>query len=406
LDRPCAVELEIPVRARRVAGVTLGGQPAAHKVLPGFGCSIVRVRVPAGEGASVEVSTQGSLPAYSPVAVRGVVGGVMALRAADAAVTAFEDPQGALGGARIEEGEIRGTLAERAGHYTVLATVDVGGAPQWRLFQIETADPAAVAAERARTVREIPRGARWECLDLGGALNADVREIYRQQYLSPRPATVSVRIGTDGYSPWTFLHWKSPPPEIGLDRVPGMLDAAGRLATPQGVPFHWAGGERNIAFTSLWDNYPASVEVPVGQAAEAAWFLVCGSTTVMQSRIANAVLRLRYADGSEDRFELVPPFNYWNLSPITANARAPGQSARTDYTDADDVFAVPKPWPETVALGGNCRAILLHRRLRPGVVLQSAGLETLSQEVVVGLMGVTLMNPGETGIQKKEGIRP
>ena len=33
-------------------------------------------------------------------------------------------------------------------------------------------------------------------------------------------------------------------------------------------------------------------------------------------------------------------------------------------------------------------------RLRPGVELESVTLATLSQEVVVGLMGLTLMNPG------------
>ncbi len=393
LARPCALEVELPVRARRVAGVSVGGQPAAHEVLPGFGCSVVRVRVPAGEGTAIEVTAEGPLPAHGPETVRGKAGGALALRAAGASATAFEDPQGALGGTRIEEGEIRGTLAGRAGHYTVLATVDAGGAPQWRLFQMEITDPAAEAAERAGRVGEIPRDARWKCVDLGGAFNADVREIYRQRYVSPRPDTVSVRIGTDGYSPWTFLHWKSSPPAIGLDRVPGMLDAAGRLATPQGVPFLWTGGARNIAFTSLWDNYPPEVSVPVSQSAEAAWFLVCGSTTVMQARIANAVLRLRYADGVEDRVELVPPFNYWNLSPITANARAPGQSARSDYTDPDDAFAVPEPWPERVQLGENCRALLLSHRLRRGVVLERVTLETLSQDVVAGLMGLTLMNP-------------
>jgi hypothetical protein len=54
---------------------------------------------------------------------------------------------------------------------------------------------------------------------------------------------------------------------------------------------------------------------------------------------------------------------------------------------------VPKPWPERVPLGQNCRAILLNRVLRPDVVLESVTLETLSPEVVIGLMGITLLNP-------------
>jgi hypothetical protein len=46
-----------------------------------------------------------------------------------------------------------------------------------------------------------------------------------------------------------------------------------------------------------------------------------------------------------------------------------------------------------VQLGNNCRANLLGWRLRPGVALESVTLETLSQQVVIGLMGVTVMDP-------------
>jgi hypothetical protein len=103
----------------------------------------------------------------------------------------------------------------------------------------------------------------------------------------------------------------------------------------------------------------------------------------MQSRVPNAVLRLRYADGVEETVELVPPFNYWNLSPIRGK----------DYTGDAETFTVPKPWPMTVDLGSNCRAMVLNRKLRPRIPLESVTLEALSEESVIGLMGVTLMNP-------------
>jgi hypothetical protein len=392
LARPGALELLVPVRARQVAGVAFDGQPIAFEVVPGFGQSIVRLRVPAARGGEFVISTRDALPLFEPLALRANVGERIDFPAAPARVIAVADPQEVFETVRIDDGRMTATIADRPGHHTAIATVEVGGAPQWRRIHLTIASPKAEAAERARSLAAVPPNARWECLDLRGSLNADVRTIYEQRYLAPRPATVSVRIGTDGYSPWTFLHWKSPPPSIGLDRVAGLLNSDGRLATPQGVPFHWPGDGHNIAFTSLWENFPARVTIPVGKPAEAVWFLVCGSTTVMQCRIPNAVLRLQYADGREDALELVPPFNYWNLSPITANARAPGQNARTDYTDPVDAFAVPKPWPETVQLGANCRAVLLNRRLPPQAVLAAITLETLSQEVVVGLMGVTLMN--------------
>ena len=188
-------------------------------------------------------------------------------------------------------------------------------------------------------------------------------------------------LGSDGYSPWTFYYWGDKPPAIGLDRVPQLLGERSQLLTPQGAPFRWLGEGRNIAFASQWDNWPRSVTVPIGRPAEAAWFLVCGSTNPMQTRIANGVLRMRYADGETEEFPLIPPINYWALCPLKG----------VDYDYKRDGFCLPQTPPPTVQLGSNCRAIVLSRRLRPGVALESVTLETLSQEVVIGLMGVTLM---------------
>ena len=237
--------------------------------------------------------------------------------------------------------------------------------PQWRLFRVEIDDPAAQAAREAETLAQVPAGVEWTPVDLQSVLNADVRTIYRQQYLSPRPDTVSARIGSDGYSPWTFPFWRIGPPEIGLDGVPKLLDEKGMLKTPQGVPFAWPGEAKNVAFTSLWDNWPTRVTVPVGRKADAAWFLICGSTNPMQCHIANAVIRLRYAGGQEDTLELVPPRNYWNLSPIGKGRSNEKLMDRTDYDYRADAFCLPKTPPTMVQLGENCRAMVTQPAFAP-----------------------------------------
>ena len=103
----------------------------------------------------------------------------------------------------------------------------------------------------------------------------------------------------------------------------------------------------------------------------------------MEVRIANAELRMNYADGSVEKLPIVPPFNFWTLCPFGG----------VDYDYARDGFSLPKTPPDTVQLGKNCRAIVLGWRLRPGVALKSVTLETQSEEVVIGLMGLTVMNP-------------
>ena len=112
------------------------------------------------------------------------------------------------------------------------------------------------------------------------------------------------------------------------------------------------------------------------------WLLVCGSTFPMQTRIANAEIQFRYADGLVEKLELVPPLNFWSLCPWGGS----------DYSYEVDKYCLPEEPPPTVWLGNNCRAMVLSWKLRPGMKLKEVTLETLSQDVVIGLMGVSLMN--------------
>lgn len=192
-----------------------------------------------------------------------------------------------------------------------------------------------------------------------------------------------MRIGYDGWSAWTFKYWGITVPEIKLDAVARLKDVDGLLYTDAKVPFLPPRDGTNIAFTSLWDNWPRSVTVPVNASGDAIWLLLCGSSNPMQLKIANAVLRFKYADGKEETLDLVPPDNFWSLC----------RFGRLDYDYKRDGFALPKVPPLQVQLGENCRAILCGWKLRPGVKLASVTLETLSQEVVVGLMGASVMNP-------------
>jgi len=391
LNRAADLELHLPVQTVEVKEVTVNGKSIDWELIPASVRSVCKIILTNTNIAEVVVKTGKELPCNPPVLVEGNVGEVISISTKDAQIESIEDPQNVLGDVKIQRRTVSGKLIGTKGFHTIFARVNVGKAQQMRVFRIKINDPAGNAKEAARFVENLPANATFETISIGSQLNADVTAIYKQKYLSPRPNTVSARLGTDGYSPWTFWHWKSLPPEIKTDQVNSMLDVANRLKTPQGVPFAWNSGEKNIAFTSMWDNFPRKIDFPVNKSGDAVWFLVSGSTNVMQCQIANAVIRLNYADGKTDSLELVPPVNYWNLSTIDSHATAPGQGSRTDYTSETDRFCVPAKFPETVRLGENCRAMLLNLKMRPGIELESITLETLSQEVVVGLMGVSVM---------------
>ncbi|MBS0633446.1 MAG: DUF4450 domain-containing protein [Verrucomicrobia bacterium] len=407
LTAAAKLEIRLPVCARGVKRVAIDGRPVRWTAEAGFERTWVSVTRPKTTRLTLtmELSEPVAGGALGPVRVKGEVGQRITARLPQGwRGQTLSDPQGVFEKARIgaNSGVITGQIAGKPGAHTVFVRGKFGQLPQIVRLQAQVTDSAAERAAAAKLPGRIPAGprARWRCVDLSAALNGDIRTIYQQKYLSPRPATISARIGTDGYTPWTFNYWSSYPPVIKLDGVPALLakadtDGETRLQTPQGVPFAWPGEARNVAFTSRWDNWPGRVTVPVGCAGDAVWFLVCGSTNPMQGRIANAVLRLRYAGGSAaeqtETLELVPPVNYWNLSPIRPVITAPGQESRFDYVSPVDRYCLPKVLPQTVQLGENCRAMLLGWRLRPGAVLRDVTLETLSAEVVVGLMGLTVM---------------
>jgi hypothetical protein len=391
LARMANLELLLPVQCERVKNVTVNGENARWTLLPGIGRSMLQIDLPELSKAEVVIETGNPLPCYAPIAVEGDLGKAVQLKVNDAKIIEFEDPQGVLENERIEKGALTARLTANKGYHTVFVRVVTGEAPQWRVFRIRVDDPAGDARQASRFIHTVPANAKWEYVDISSQLNADVKTIYQQLYLTPRPNTVSARLGTDGYSPWTFPYWKTTPPSIEMDQVDKLLDNKSRLITPQGIPFSWNGGMKNIAFTSLWNNYPQRIDFPVNESGDAAYFLVSGSTNVMQCHIANAVIRLNYADGRNDSLELIPPVNFWNLCKIDPHPTAAGQNSRADYTSEIDRFCMPAILPETVQLGKNCRAMLLNLRMRRGVELKSITLEALSQEVVIGLMGVSIM---------------
>jgi hypothetical protein len=391
LTRTANIELLLPVQCEEIKNVTVNGKTTTWELLPGVGRSVLHLQLPESAKAEVAIETGRELAYSAPVTVEGNIGDTVQLRASDLQIVDFEDPQSVLENEKVENGILTARLTANKGYHTVVAKAVAGKAPQWIVYRLKVNDPRGDALREAQFVNKIDANATWENIDIHPLLNSDVRTIYLQKYLSPRPNTVSCRLGTDGYSPWTFWHWKSILPVIKLDKAESSLDEKNRLITPQGVPFSWNGGAKNIAFTSMWDNYPARIDFPVNAKGDAVYFLVAGSTNVMQCQIANAVLRLNYTDGKTDSLELVPPVNYWNLCAISSYAKESDKPPRIDYTAEIDKFCLPVRLPERVQLGENCRAMLLNLKLRKDVVLKSITLETMSQEVVVGLMGITIM---------------
>lgn len=223
--------------------------------------------------------------------------------------------------------------------------------------------------------------------------NSEVDDIYKNQYLTPRPPYTSLELPTQGIGEWCH-------PDMTAD----VNDSVFRTLikdnefTVAGVPFRTPSVGANIVYTSLWDNYPDSVEIPLKGKASSAYLLMAGSTNHMQSRIDNALVIATYKDGTTDTLRLVNPDNWCPIE--------------QDYFIDGKAFYTTAPRPYRVALGTgqvsrdlgkelNLKEVygrpipggaaqMLRMPLDNSKKLKSIKLRTLSNDVVVGLMGITL----------------
>ncbi len=214
-----------------------------------------------------------------------------------------------------------------------------------------------------------------ECLDMAAFFNDRVTNIFKHDYLSPRSPYCSMQIPLHGYGDWCYCG-KSVP-NIDDAALRSAAGAEGRFVSAPGIPFATPGpGDgTNIVFTSQWDNFPSEVVVPLTGRARHAWFLMTGSTHPMHSQFDNGELLVEYQTGPVERLPLHNPSTWW---PIEA-----------DYDTAVDGYCIPGPWPPRVDLGAG-RATILDLPLDPSRELKSLTVRCLANEVVVGLMSVTL----------------
>ena len=391
LAKPAALDFYLPLKVTGIKRVLVNNKPVKWKMLPGYGTSRLYLHFHELKDVAIVIETLGNRAINEPISLQKNIGDTVYLKFPGEKITSIQDAQKIFSKIKIGNGILSATISNNTGNHTIIADVLVGKLPQKRIIYFNINDEFAVKKEIAKFIHDIPANAHWNNVIMNNIFNADVRSIFQQQYISPRTNTVSARIGTDGYSPWTFLFWNYKAPLIQLDSVQQLLKDSNHIITKQQVPFYWNNVQKNIAFTSLWDNWPKKISVPVNQKGKSVWLMVAGSTNPMQCNIANAIIIFKYADKSRDTLALIPPLNYWALAPYNIKSPSPGVVSRGDYTNETDLFAVPKPWPEIVQLGQNCRAMLLNRKLKDGVALESVTLQTLSQDVVVGLMGITIM---------------
>jgi hypothetical protein len=342
--------LELPVRGAGVARVAVDGRAAAWQAVPdAVGAPRLRIALPFGRTARIDVAWRGAAPA-------------------------------------VRSG--RATGATRAG-FTQLRQGDF----TW--WQAQATPPAPGVCTLAGP--DWIAGASIDAapVDLAPWFNDRVTEIFKAgKYRTPRAPHVTLALPAQGIGAWAG-HLNALP---AIDDT-GLRALDGTLTLPNGLRFATPGGTApNIVFTSQWDNYPRAVTIPLHGQARRAFLLMAGSTNFMQSRIDNGEIVVAYADGGEARTALRNPDNWWPIEqdyfvddyqfPLCGRlpVRVDLKTARVRVLDP----ATFKGSGREVAGGA---ATVIEVPLDPSRRLESLTLRTLANDVVIGLMGLTLDAP-------------
>ena len=250
-----------------------------------------------------------------------------------------------------------------------------------------------------------PEKCRWVNMDK--AFNANVSDIFKNRYLSPRSPYTTLCVPTQGIGDWCSTKKTA---NIDDTKFRSLIKDGVFMAKIDGnLPFHSPKEGRNIAYTSFWDNYPDSISVMLKGKASHAYLLMAGSTNPMQYAIENAAVRVEYADGTRDELMLTPPVNWCPIEQdFLENATAfpqpelrpyriglaSGKVSRHLFRDLQlevnrNMADVPGFKKAVAEIDGGA-AILLDMPLDGKKKLKRLTLRALSNEVVIGLMGITL----------------
>lgn len=240
---------------------------------------------------------------------------------------------------------------------------------------------------------------KYEIADMQKVWNAEVNQIFKNQYLSPRSPYTTLQTPTQGIGEWCHPKLTANIDDSGLRKT-----AKNNILTiPFALPFQTTGSPtgNNIAFTSLWNNYPDSISVPLSGKAKHVYLLLAGSTNHMQSHVANGVVTVTYNDASHTQLQLVNPETwvpieqdfYFDGYAFSSTQPRPYRVAFKNGIVSRDMEKEMKIKPTEVygrSIDGGA-GIILDIVLDPTKELKEINLKSLANEVVIGLMSVTLL---------------
>ncbi|MBV5281244.1 MAG: DUF4450 domain-containing protein [Paludibacter sp.] len=387
-EKPLIFKLQIKACSDSITSLTLNGKSIEWKLAEvANGCPLIEIT--ASNSGKIEIIWGGRKLAnqYSEIISRQ--NAQFEFRS-NAKITNLVDPQKVLDKVISKPNTISGTIVGATGHRTIFVELAQGQMKWWQPINIEIEQRMIKKMAAFSNVN----GANCEQIKMDQLFNDSVTNIFKNKYLSPRSPYTTLQIPTQGTGEWCHPTTTAIIDDAGIRKnVQNNV-----LQTKLGVPFRTPSTGKNIAFSSLWDNFPSTLNTPLSGSASHAYLLMAGTTNHMQTHFINGRINVEYTDGSRDTLELVNPENWCPIEQdyfedrlaFKLNASRPYRLHLKTGLVSNDLqkdLKIDGVYGRKIDGGA---ALLLDMPLDITKILRKISVQTVANDVIIGLMSVTL----------------
>ncbi len=393
-DKLLTFTLQLKALKDKIAAVTVNGISVKWSWIPGeVGQPQISIVAGKGKTAVVKVTWAGDDFENISLPLSYKLNEKVAVTLSKTTCIGIEDTQETLNNIKFTKNNVQFETGEKEKHHTLFIKLQQGDAIWLEPLVFSTISGKSNTAAGFK----LPSNPAFSTIDLQPFFNDKVTQIFKNKYLSPRPSSPTLQIPWQGIGNWCYPLTDANINDSGMRMKAGNANMLYLEKIPFATPS--AMGAKNIIYTSQWDNYPTTVNVPLNGKAQHAYLLMAGSTNHQQSRFTNAKIIVTYTDGTTNELPLINPTNWW---PIEQDYLEDGYAFTTDapkpnrlilktgeFTRSFDKYSSIKGFSNRAIDGGAGTVIEMH--LEKDKELKNMQLITLANEVVVGLMSVTLV---------------
>ena len=354
-DREDKKYIKVPMKTNGVDMVMVDGEQVPYEVIAAPNNCFVMVEVDkVGHFQFCVHHSDGVAPSLK-YANEVLAGNEMAVAVCDGEILEVKDMNGTLTDIAVVGNKVYAKATGAAGYHTLFVRVKEGEYDAWLAADYEILK---------REEPKLPCATNFEPVDITEFFNCKMEDIHNQDYDSPRPEGFSIGVLVNGRSAW---EWN----QCGRNKVAiddSMFRTAnGIIRTNSGIPFMTPAENENVACVTQWDRFPTEMSIPLSGNGKEVALLFVMSTNSMQTQVEHIRFTVTYADGTTEVDKLVYPFNVddW-MTPALQTEN------------------------ETFYFSEYNHAIVQRISVDPTKELASVKIEAIANEIVMGLVGVSI----------------